>query len=375
MQLRYRGNSLIKSKMRKKKIGIVGTRGIPNAYGGFEQFAEYLSKYLSDNGFEVYVYNSHEHPYQDSTWQSVNLIHKFDPESRLGSFGQFIYDFNCIIDCRKRHFDVILQLGYTSSSIWSFLMPKNVKLVTNMDGLEWKRTKYSKLVQSFLKLAEKWAVNSSDMLVADSLGIKEYIDRKYSVNSVYIPYGANLMQNPDSEILANYDLKEKNYYLVIARMEPENNIELIIQGYLLSNSLSPLVLIGNCNTTFGKLMQSRYKSKNVMFLGPIYNLEYLNNIRYYSKAYFHGHSVGGTNPSLLEAMASYANIIAHDNIFNRAILENDSKYFLTSSDIVEAMNFYQENVDDKSTNLNAEKIQNEFCWHNIFLQYSSVLSK
>ncbi|RYZ18900.1 MAG: DUF1972 domain-containing protein, partial [Chitinophagaceae bacterium] len=120
------------------KIALLGTRGIPNHYGGFEQFAEYFAVYLAGKGHEVYVYNSGHHPYQEKTFKGVNLIHCTDPEDKIGTAGQFIYDLNCILDSRKHSFDIILQLGYTSNSVWHFLLPKKPVIITNMDGLEWK---------------------------------------------------------------------------------------------------------------------------------------------------------------------------------------------------------------------------------------------
>ena len=132
------------------KLGVLGTRGIPNYYGGFEHSLQYLSEEFVKKGHEVYVYNSHNHPYQDSEWNGVKIIHCKDPEYIIGTVGQFIYDLNCILDSRKRDFDVILQLGYTSSSIWSWLLPKKPKIVTNMDGLEWRRSKYSASSEVFI---------------------------------------------------------------------------------------------------------------------------------------------------------------------------------------------------------------------------------
>src|ERR1700712_3746082 len=142
-------------------IAILGTRGIPNNYGGFEQIAGYLSQGLTEKGHSVTVYNSHNHPYTKSTWNGTNIVHCYDPECIIGTAGQFIYDLNCILDARKKNFDIILMLGYTSSSIWKSLYPRNAIVITNMDGLEWQRTKYSKPVRQFLKYAEKLAVNSS----------------------------------------------------------------------------------------------------------------------------------------------------------------------------------------------------------------------
>ena len=171
------------------RIAVLGTRGIPNRYGGFEQFAEFLSTYLVKGGHEVTVYNSGNHPYQESTFQGVQIVHCYDPENKIGSLGQFVYDFFCVKDSRKRNFDIILQLGYTSSSIWSFMFPKSSIIVTNMDGLEWKRSKYNKLVQSYLKFAERLAVKKSDFLISDSIGIQNYITKKFQRPSKYIAIG------------------------------------------------------------------------------------------------------------------------------------------------------------------------------------------
>ena len=124
------------------KIGILGTRGIPNAYGGFEQFAQYLAAGLVKMGHSVTVYNSSTHPFRESNWEGVEIVHCYDPENKIGTAGQFVYDYNCIRDAAKRNFDILLQLGYTSSSVWHRYWPKNAVNIVNMDGLEWKRTKY-----------------------------------------------------------------------------------------------------------------------------------------------------------------------------------------------------------------------------------------
>lgn len=316
------------------RIAILGTRGVPNHYGGFEQFAEFFSVYLAQKGHDVFVYNSHNHPYQEKTFQGVNILHQYDPEFKIGTAGQFIYDLNCILDSRKRNFDIILQLGYTSSSVWYFLLPKKPLLITNMDGLEWKRTKYSKLVQKVLLFAEKLAVKSSDYLVADSLGIQKYLSEKYGKESTYIAYGANTFDNPNESLITKYNVEKYNFNMILARLEPENNIETILDGVVLSNDKTTMLVIGNHNTKFGTYLKDKFHSHaNIRFIGAVYNLEHLDNLRYYSNLYFHGHSVGGTNPSLLEAMASKALIMAHDNDFNKAILKENAYYFSNSEDV------------------------------------------
>ena len=124
------------------KLAIIGTRGIPNHYGGFEQLAEYLSVALVKKQHQVSVYCSSRHPVQSSEWKGVQLIHQWDPEGIIGTIGQFIYDAKCILHCRKQSYDVVLNLGYTSSSVWLWLIKNKMRIVTNMDGLEWKRSKY-----------------------------------------------------------------------------------------------------------------------------------------------------------------------------------------------------------------------------------------
>jgi glycosyltransferase involved in cell wall biosynthesis len=183
------------------KIAIFGTRGIPNHHGGFEQFTEWFAPYLADQGHEVYVYCSHNHPYQEKEFGGAKLQHCYDPEFKLGTAGQFIYDLNCLLDARKRDFDILLQLGYTSSSVWYPLLPKKTLIATNMDGLEWKRSKYPLLVRRFLAKAEAWAVKSSDYLISDNRAIEAYLKDKYAAASTYIPYGAEVFENPNAAAL------------------------------------------------------------------------------------------------------------------------------------------------------------------------------
>lgn len=357
-------------------IGIIGTRGIPNHYGGFEQFAEFVSVGLVERGHDVTVYNSHTHPYQEKNFKGVKIIHCKDPEDKIGTVGQFFYDLNCIMDSRKRNFDIILQLGYTSSSIWSRLFPKSAILTTNMDGLEWKRTKYSIKVQKFLQYAEKLAVKHSDHLISDSIGIQEYLNSKYKKNSTYIPYGSNLFDNPDPQILPKYQLSEFNYDLLIARLEPENSIDVILDGVAKANLTRPFLVIGKHETKYGTYLKEKFKSsKNIQFLGSVYDQQILNNLRYFSNIYFHGHTVGGTNPSLLEAMGSNSFICANDNIFNRAILGSDAIYFSSPDDISIILKSMKKADNLQSIENNFKKIREEFNWERIIDQYETHFLK
>ncbi len=356
-------------------IGIIGTRGIPNNYGGFEQCAEYLAVGLVKRGFTVSVYNSHNHPYQDSEWNGVKILHAYDPEFKYGTFGQFIYDYNVIKDTRKRGFDIILQLGYTSSSVSGRFLPRKTSIVTtNMDGLEWKRSKFSPPVRKFLEYAERLAVQHSDYLIADSMGIQEYLKQKFRKESVYIAYGAHLFNSPDQSQLAAYDVTPYGYDMLIARLEPENSIDMILEGVVAAGLDRPFLVVGKHETKYGEYLKDKFRNASgIRFVGGIYNINTLNNVRYYSNLYFHGHTVGGTNPSLLEAMSSGALICANENVFNKYILEQDALYFSTASDVASTLAFVRKEETRYQTMLNAnhQKITQLYNWDRIIDQYAS----
>ncbi len=352
------------------KIGILGSRGIPNHYGGFEQFAEFLAPELVKLGAEVWVYNSHTHPYREKTWKGVNLIHCNDPEDRIGTAGQFIYDLDCILDSRKRNFDIILQLGYTSNSIWHWLLPSAPRIITNMDGLEWKRSKYSKPVRAFLKYAEKLAVKSSDILIADSEAIKEYLEAEYKRSSVFIPYGAEIPNEYNIKLIDKFNIEPDGYYLLIARIQADNHVEEIIKGCLNSESALPLIVVGNTKNKHGQLLVKKFQNKKVIFTDGIFDRDILNSLRHYCRLYFHGHSSGGTNPSLLEAMAASALICAHDNPFNRSVLKDNAWYFSSEQDISLLIKKFDKEPDKQQKIAdNILKIKHHYNWEKIINAY------
>jgi len=357
----------------KLKIGILGCRGIPNAYGGFEQFAEKLAVKLVERGHQVSVYNSSLHPYKKKEWNGVTIIHCADWEDKLEAAGQFIYDWNCINDSRKRNFHILLQLGYTSNSVWHWRWPKDSINIVNMDGLEWKRTQYSKLVRLFIKKAEALAAKHTDYMVADSTGIQQYILDTYNKTSSFIPYGAEIFNQPDSSLLNKFQLKPYSYYLVVSRLEPENNVEMIIKGFLNSKKNCKLVIVGGINK-FGKIWKDKYRHPEINFIAGVFDKNLLNNLRFFSKLHFHGHSVGGTNPSLLEAMACQCNIVAHENIFNKSILGNDADYFSNHEEISAIINaeWYQSGSMIKKEN-NLVKIRQKYNWEVITDAYESLM--
>lgn len=359
--------------MKKLHIGILGTRGIPNHYGGFEQFAQYLSAGLVQKGHRVAVYCSHTHPYKETNWNGVQLIHCNDPEHRYGTAGQFLYDRNCNRDSHTRDFDIVLHLGYTSDAVWYKKWAASAVHIVNMDGMEWKRSKYNRFTRIFLKKAEAMAARRADLLVADSTAIQQYLQTAYNKTATFIPYGASVYTNPDIGILEKYALKPGEYYLAIARMEPENNIEMIVKGYLAADTAFPLLLIGNTATKHGKHLLSAYNNPRVRFIGGLYDEAALNDLRYHSRTYFHGHSAGGTNPSLLEAMACGSAVAAHDNAFNRAVTLTEADYFADAAAIARIIEKPITDLEhERRKAVNYERIKTIYSHNTIIAQYEAL---
>jgi glycosyltransferase involved in cell wall biosynthesis len=245
-----------------------------------------------------------------------------------------------------------------------------------MDGLEWKRTKYSKPVQQFLKFAERLAAVSSDYLVSDSLGIKKFLQERYKKQSTYIAYGAYPFNSPKEEVITNYDVEKGKYNMIMARFEPENNLDMVLEGVSLNEDKTPILVIGNHNTKYGDYLKNKFKYfSNIRFIGGIYNLEHLNNLRYFSNLYFHGHSVGGTNPSLLEAMASHALVIAHNNDFNKGVLKENGYYFSNPLEVKNILNTIKKSNNLPMVENNYNAIVNEFNWEKINGEYLQLFEE
>jgi glycosyltransferase involved in cell wall biosynthesis len=245
-----------------------------------------------------------------------------------------------------------------------------------MDGLEWKRTKYSKPVQQFLKFAERLAAISSDYLVSDSIGIKKFLKEKYKKESTYIAYGAYPFDSPNEDFLKEYNVEKENFNMIMARFEPENNLDMVLEGVAQSNDKTPILVIGKHETKYGEYLKNKFKSfENIRFLGGIYNLEHLNNLRYFSKLYFHGHSVGGTNPSLLEAMASKALVIAHNNDFNKGILKENGIYFSNPSEVKNILESVKKIDNLQKVQNNYQAIIKDFNWEKINGQYLQLFEE
>lgn len=364
------------------KIAILGTKGIPNNYGGYEQFAEYISRKLVERGHHVTVYNPSFHAYQEDAFNGVHIIRKFSPEKYIGGAANFIYDFLCLQDALKRDFDIIYEAGYHSVAPAYRLLNIRGKnrpvIVTNMDGLEYNRSKWSKFTQGLIRVLERMAVRDSPFMISDNLGIQEYYKTNFGRDSFFLPYGADPVESFDEAHLKAYGVHTFAFLMLVARFEPENNLEMALDGFLTSGIDQTFLVVGNHNTTYGRFLKSKYTSERIQFVGAIYTKGVLDSLRHFSTAYFHGHSVGGTNPSLLEAMACKTFIFAHDNIFNRRVLFDSACYFKDAKQVEQLLRGVSELRTKHAETFiaeNSSRISKQYHWETIVEQHEALFEQ
>jgi glycosyltransferase involved in cell wall biosynthesis len=311
------------------KIGILGTRGIPARYGGFETFAEELATRLAVRGKQVTVYCESDHS-GTNEYRGVHLQYLSAP--RLGPFTTILFDLKCLWHARKT-FDVVYMLGYGAAAFCFIPRMAGTKVLINMDGVEWARAKWNAFGKLYFKLMEAVAMHTPTQIVADAESIRRHLlerHRKVPACTV-IPYGAAMVESvPDPTPLAHWGLKPNEYYLILCRLEPENHVEEIVQGFIRSKTKRKLVIFGGLDSGTAYVERLRKADDpRVIFAGTEYSPEKVQALRSHCRAYFHGHSVGGTNPSLLESMGCGALTVAHENPFNREVLAEAGLFFST----------------------------------------------
>ncbi len=356
------------------KIAIIGTHGIPARYGGFETFAEEISRLLLRSGYIVTV-QCEISEVRTENYNGVGLF--FSPVGKSDHPLRYYYSG---LKESLNNSDIIIVTGSVGAPFYFLNFFKRRILITNTDGIEYKRAKWSVFHRLFLRFTELLAIRLSDIIIADSEAIKEFLGAKYGIGNEkirVIEYGACLNMGFNAKHLEDHNLSFKGYYLVVCRLEPENNTQMIIDGYLKSGSELPLVIIGNvASTSYVRDIVSNYSSDNIIFKGGIYDKEILNSLRYCCRAYLHGHSVGGTNPSLLEAMGNGNVIISHDNVFNREVTADCQFYFSDSDSCAEAIQKVEklsESQIDLYRDKSYSRIRDYYNWESIAAKYTRLI--
>lgn len=325
-------------------LAILGTRGIPAAYGGFETFAEQLAIRLVQRGHQVTVYAEADRPGLPDTWyQGVRVRHIHRPN--WGPASVIGYDCRCLADARRGH-QLLYMLGYGVA--WACWWARKVwgqKVWLNIDGLEWSRSKWAFPARAYLRAMEWVSSWAPTRVLADAQAIADRYRRLYpsGVPCSFIAYGALLVDaitaDEQPDVLRRWGLQPWCYALVVARPEPENHLLEIIEGYSRSDCDWSLIIVGDVKPV--NIYQKRllaHASQRVRFIGGVYDSHVLTTLRCHAACHFHGHSVGGTNPSLLEALACGNLIIAHDNSFNREVARDVALYFQSPAQLADHLN-------------------------------------
>lgn len=353
--------------MRQKNnmsVGIVGTHGLPANYSGWETLVKNLVKYRKNIDYLVATPKSRKSQ-QVPEYKGINV---YIPLKASGWQSIFYDLFSTIILLRKC--DSILILGVSGCVFLPIIKLFTRKDITvNTDGVEYKREKWGFLASKFLKLSEMFAVRYATRLVADNKGICEYIEAEYSrkVNAIIAYGGVDII--PEKPLhLAKYNFLDKSYDLAIARIVPENNIDIILDTY--NNLGQPLIFIGNWDSSeYSITLRNRKWNKNIHIKDADYDEHRITSLRNHCRYYIHGHSAGGTNPSLVEALSIGCNILCYDVNFNRYVLEHNAKYWSTESELLSLVksdpSFVKESLQSY--------YNNNYSWKTIARDYESIL--
>ncbi len=358
-----------------KRVGIIGSAGIPANYGGFETLVENLVKELKDD-FKFIVYcSSFSYEIKKTEYQNARLI--YIPIKANGR-SSILYDVFSIIHAINK-VDTLLVLGVGGAFLFPIIrLLTRKKMIVNIDGLEWKRQKWGLFAKFYLRIQERIAVKFAHKVIADNEAIQSYILKHYNRNSFYAPYGSNhtshvtLKESTKTEL----NIKGSDYFFSVCRIEPENNIHLILKAFSFFPEIR-VIIVGNWkSSTYGRALLKEYKAyQNITLLDPIYDLPKLDELRSNCFAYLHGHNAGGTNPSLVEAMNLGLAVVAWDINYNRYTTENKALYFHSSSELQEILIKIKNNQFDLiKISENLQKVaQARYQWKTIARQYYDII--
>jgi len=356
-------------------LGIVGTRGIPGNYGGFETFAERLGIGLVNRGHRVTVYCPKSYSKVDTeSYQGIRRI--LVPNIPSKSLDKLTSAFaSTLLSCFQRH-NAVLFLGV--SPVMLGWLPKlfGKGTVINIDGVEWRRTKWSWTASAYLKFSEKLSGLVCDRVVADSREIQRYYKEAYGRDSVYIAYGADVGTTKAPEVLEKYGLAERQYLLQVCRFEPENNAHIVVREYAKLATDIPLVILGNAPYADEYILRVKQSADSrVRFLGAVYGQDY-DVLRSNALCYVHAHEVGGTNPALLEALAAGNFVLALDVPFNTEVVADAGLTFSkTPGDLAAKLTTLLDGgypVEEMRRRA-VQRIEECYTWERIIEEYEALL--
>lgn len=380
----------------KQQVFIVGSKGIPAAYGGFETFVEMLTRLQTDGSIRYHVSrlgkDTQRYEHNGAKCFNVNV-----PD--IGPAEAIYYDIaalkRCIDYCKARpqikhpiFYVLACRIGPFIGHLAKEIHALSGKLYVNPDGHEWKRAKWSAPVRRYWKYSEQLMVKHADLLICDSKNIEAYIRtdyRQYTPNTTFIAYGADTkkskLADDDPQLLewyAKHGLKAKEYYLVVGRFVPENNFETMIKEFMKSKSQKDFAIITTSNDEFLKKLEEKLHFENdprIKFVGTVYDTGLLKKIREQAYGYFHGHEVGGTNPSLLEALGSTDLNLLLNVGFNREVAENSALYWDKQSGSLANLINYSDSLSSEKIHefgcMSKSRISDAYSWRKIVQDYQN----
>jgi glycosyltransferase involved in cell wall biosynthesis len=361
-----------------KHIRILGIRGIPAAHGGFETFAEHLALFLRPRGWTVTVYCQQDGDGEitEDYWRDIHRVHI--PVSQPGALGTIFFDWKATLHAARTK-DLCLTLGYNTAVFCALLRMKGAPNLINMDGIEWKRGKWGSAARTWFWMNDWLGCWLGNHLIADHPQIQEHLETRVNGRKItMIPYGSDRVDDAPVEPLARLGLERGRYYTLIARPEPENSVLETVQGFSRRRRGMTLAVLGQydpANPYHRAVMAAA--SDEVRFLGAIYDKEVLASLRFHCRAYVHGHTVGGTNPSLVEALGAGNAVIANDNRFNRWVAGEGAVYFGNADECARCFDDLGAR-DQLVASLSAgarKRHADAFEWNAVLTQYENLLEE
>lgn len=359
------------------RCALIGTRGVPARYGGFETAIEEVGQRLASRGHEVTVFCRTRPGEEPGEPVHLGMKRVVLPAMRKRSLETLSHTSLSVIHHALGNADAAIMFNAANSLLLPVIRARRIPVATHVDGLEWQRSKWGPAGRHYYRLAEALSVRWSDALIADAQGIADYYDSEFGAETRLIAYGAPILASSGAGRLAELGLERHRYHLVVAWFEPENHVLEIVRGYVASRSRWPLVVVGSApySDEYTNAIEGA-ADRRVRLLGGVWDQDLLDALYANALTYIHGHSVGGTNPSLLRAAGAAAPVIAFDVSFNREVIKEDGQFFDTSDSLSAALEYSELHSD--ATVLRGKSLQASivrYNWDDVSISYERLLSE
>lgn len=362
------------SSSKTLSIAMIGTRGVPAAYGGFETAVEEVGKRLVARGHRVTVYTRGSAS-RERRYLGMDVVHL--PAMPVKQLETLSHTGVSALHALGHRPDVAFVFNAANSPFLPMLRARGIPTALHMDGLEWQRAKWGSRGKAYYRWAEQMGVRWADALIADAPGIADYYRHQFEVPTELIRYGAPILESAPEDQVLGLGLIPGAYHLVVARFEPENHVLEIVEGYRSSASTMPLVVVGSAPYAAEysrRIAEAAGDDPRIRFLGGVYDQELLDALYFHAYTYVHGHSVGGTNPSLLRAMGAGTAVIAYDVGFNREVLDGEGWFFADAAAVAGSLDAAE--ADPRGVRASADAVQrrahDHFTWNAVADAYDDL---